>query len=107
MLNKEIIISYLESKKDKWVKSLGLTELGLFGSFARDEQDQDQESCSDIDIVFDFHENNINKKRFIKQNIKDHFDRDVNCCPLDYLERRFPENIAKIKRELIFVLKNR
>jgi len=49
MTNKEYILATLKSKK-KELSSIGIRELGLFGSYIRDEQNE----ISDIDILVDF-----------------------------------------------------
>ena len=47
-MNKIDIIAYLKNKKDELHKSFGITTLGLYGSYARDEATE----LSDIDIYF-------------------------------------------------------
>lgn len=47
MLNREIILEKLRAVKPELQSRYGLTELGLFGSFARNEQN----SHSDIDLI--------------------------------------------------------
>ncbi len=49
MTNKEYILAALKSKKTE-LSSIGIRELGLFGSYVRDEQNE----ISDIDILIDF-----------------------------------------------------
>lgn len=49
MLSKELILSQLKSKHDE-ISRFGIRTIGLFGSYARDEQSSD----SDIDILIDF-----------------------------------------------------
>jgi predicted nucleotidyltransferase len=49
MITKEFILSLLKSKK-KEISKYGIRELGLFGSYVRDEQTE----SSDIDILIDF-----------------------------------------------------
>jgi len=49
MTNKDFIISTLKSNK-KTLSRLGIREIGLFGSYSRDEQSEN----SDIDILIDF-----------------------------------------------------
>ncbi|NLL29319.1 MAG: nucleotidyltransferase family protein [Bacteroidales bacterium] len=48
-MTKEFILSLLKSKK-KEISKYGIRELGLFGSYVRDEQTE----SSDIDILIDF-----------------------------------------------------
>lgn len=49
MTNKEYILSALKSKKAD-LTAKGISQLGLFGSYVRDEQTEQ----SDIDILIDF-----------------------------------------------------
>ena len=49
MTNKEYILSVLKSQREK-LHSFGIKEVGLFGSYARNEQTEK----SDIDLLVDF-----------------------------------------------------
>lgn len=49
MTSREYIIATLKTHKSEFLK-FGIQDIGLFGSYARDEQ----ESSSDIDILVDF-----------------------------------------------------
>jgi len=49
MTNKEYILSVLKSQREK-LHSFGIREVGLFGSYARNEQTEK----SDIDLLVDF-----------------------------------------------------
>ena len=47
-MNKLTIVDYLKNKKDEFYKLYGITSLGLYGSYARDEAT----SSSDVDIFY-------------------------------------------------------
>ena len=49
MTDKEYILNQLKSQRNE-ISRYGITDLGLFGSYARDEQTEN----SDIDILIDF-----------------------------------------------------
>ncbi len=49
MPNKEFIVSAIKSKKRE-ISKFGIKSIGLFGSYAREEQSEN----SDIDILIDF-----------------------------------------------------
>lgn len=49
MINRDYILSTIKDHKPN-IRDLGVQEIGLFGSFARNEQSQ----ASDIDILIDF-----------------------------------------------------
>lgn len=49
MMNKQEIFKIVQDNKEA-IKSFGVTEIGLFGSYVRDEQTEE----SDIDFLVDF-----------------------------------------------------
>ncbi len=65
MRSKEFILSTLRSNKPKFEK-LGIRNIGLFGSYLREEQSKD----SDIDILLDFEPG------------KENFDNYMDACDL-------------------------
>ena len=52
-MNKQNILDYLKSNKERYSKEFGVRFIGLFGSFARDEAS----GKSDIDILYEIEEN--------------------------------------------------
>lgn len=60
MTNKEFILSTLKSKESEIFK-YGIKSIGLFGSYARDEQSEN----SDIDILIDFEPEKENFDNFM------------------------------------------
>ena len=73
MLNKQDIFKTIQDNKEA-IKSFGVTEIGLFGSYVRDEQT----SASDIDFLVDM----IKEKKTLKNYI--------DFC--DLLESLFTKN---------------
>jgi len=96
LMNKQEILEYLKSQQEQYSEKFGIKFIGLFGSFARDEADDE----SDIDILYEIKkdkklsmfaylkllnelENNFHKKvdlvreRTLKPQIKDHVYRDL------------------------------
>jgi len=65
MLNREHILTILKANKSK-LESLGVKNVGLFGSFGRNEQSKN----SDIDILLDFEPD------------KENFDNYMEACNL-------------------------
>jgi len=53
LMNKQNILDYLKSNKQRYSNQFGVKFIGLFGSFARDEADEK----SDIDILYEIEEN--------------------------------------------------
>ncbi len=60
MLNKQDIFKTIQENKET-IKSFGVTEIGLFGSYVRDEQTEN----SDIDILVDFPKEKKTLRNFI------------------------------------------
>ena len=52
-MNRQYILDYLKSNKDKYSNQFGVKFIGLFGSFARDDANEK----SDIDILYEIEEN--------------------------------------------------
>lgn len=59
-LNKETLLSVLAMHKQN-IRDFGVQSLGLFGSFARNEQDE----TSDIDFLVDFEPDQYKYRNFI------------------------------------------
>ena len=53
LMNRQYILDYLKSNKERYSKQFGVKIVALFGSFARDEADEN----SDIDILYEIEEN--------------------------------------------------
>ncbi len=94
MLTKEEILSYLAEQKAELESEFRVTKVGLFGSFARDEQRED----SDIDIVIEFAPQTdelSDKKARIRSKMKDRFKRDVDLCREKYIKPYFKSQVLK------------
>ena len=95
-MNKQEILEYLKSQQEQYSEKFGIKFIGLFGSFARGEADDE----SDIDILYEIKkdkklsmfaylkllnelENNFHKKvdlvreTTLKPQIKDYVYRDL------------------------------
>ena len=77
MTNKEYILSTIKSKKAE-IYRFGIRDIGLFGSYARDEQSEN----SDIDILIDFEPDQEN------------FDNYM--AVYDFIERLFKDQRVEI-----------
>jgi predicted nucleotidyltransferase len=73
MLNKQEIFKTIQAHKDE-IKSFGVTQIGLFGSYVRNEQTED----SDIDFLVDYDIEKISYRNYF------------NFC--EYIESLFNEN---------------
>ncbi len=88
------IVSFIKENKSYLCKKYHLTKIGVFGSFARNEQDVD----SDIDLIIEFENNTDNIfeiKNELRQYFKDHFNRDVDIAREKYLKPRIIKEIAR------------
>ena len=86
-LSKEIILQTLETLKTQ-LESFGVKKLTLFGSYARDEQQEH----SDIDFLVTFTQNRGNFDDFIKLK---HLLEDTFNTNIDLLEEEFVKEELK------------
>ena len=93
LTQKEVII-FLKDNKKILKTRFYCTKIGLFGSFARNEQTED----SDIDIIVDFDKNTpdlymteIELKKFISNR----FNRKVDVCAEKWIKSIFKTLILK------------
>jgi len=85
MISKENILHYLTDIKPMLEKQFHVSKIGLFGSFARNEQTD----ASDIDLIIEFApqtENLSEKKEAIQQMVSAHFQRKVDLAREKYLK---------------------
>jgi predicted nucleotidyltransferase len=79
MLTQENILNFLSENKLFLREQFHVVKIGIFGSFARNEQNPD----SDIDILTEM-ENNVSNVYDLKWNLreflKNQFQRDVDIC---------------------------
>jgi uncharacterized protein len=79
MYSKKEILNYLSENKENFRSNYNIVKIGLFGSYARDEQKAD----SDIDIlvVFDEKAEDLFSKRLkLMGIIKSKFNLNVDIC---------------------------
>jgi len=99
MLNKDIILDFLKSHFSELQSQYHVSDIGLVGSFARDEQTED----SDIDLIIEFEPGTdkiYDLKLSLKQYLQDNFDRDIDICRKKYLKPYIKEYLEK---EAIYV----
>ena len=92
MVEREHVLDYLKSKKPEFNRDFSITKLGLFGSYARNEQTGD----SDIDLLVEFAlgtEALSEKKRKIKKAVQVEFQREVDLCREKYIKPYFSQQI--------------
>lgn len=95
--NKTELLNFLREHKNELKDKFGIKNIALFGSFARDEQNED----SDIDIVIvdiekkDYF-NRINAKYFLEEQLKKSVDIGYLDSMRSFLRKR-------IEKEMIYV----
>lgn len=86
------ILKYLKLNKERYKSEFHIIKIGIFGSFARNEQNEE----SDIDIIIEFEENtsNLTKiKQQLKSEIRTQFNRSVDICREKYIKPIFKTQI--------------
>ena len=95
-MTKKEILDFLFTHKQELQNKYAFTEIGLFGSYAKDIQSEN----SDIDIVID----SIKKDFFLRDDLKEYlesvFKSRVDVGYLDSI-RKFYKN--KIENDIIYV----
>jgi uncharacterized protein len=94
MNTKNEIITFLEQNKNYLQKKFHITKIGLFGSFARDEQT----TVSDVDLLIELDDNveNIHDtKESLKAFLSDAFQRSADLAREKYLKPYAKEMILK------------
>ncbi len=94
MLNRQDVLSYLRDNKEYLQKHFYLSKVGIFGSFARDEQKPD----SDIDLLIERAPNakNIFDSDWeLQELLKKQFNREVDICTEKYIKPYFRPYILK------------
>lgn len=94
MLEQKDIINYLKANKNYFVKQFNVLQIGIFGSYARNEQTEN----SDIDIIIDMPkgtENIFEKRLMLKELLSNYFSKPVDVCHKRAINPIFREMILK------------
>ncbi len=94
MNTKNEIITFLQQNKDHLKKQFHITKIGLFGSFARDEQT----ATSDVDLLIELDSNVKNiydTKESLKEFLSNSFERSVDLAREKYLKPYAKDMIIK------------
>ncbi|MCD6178740.1 MAG: nucleotidyltransferase domain-containing protein [Bacteroidales bacterium] len=86
------ILAYLLLNKDRYYKEYHLKRIGVFGSIARNEQNEN----SDIDLIVEFKKDTADLyliKQLIKRDLEEKFNRSVDICREKYLKPYFKKQI--------------
>jgi len=93
------ILDFISKNKTLLNKQFHISKIGLFGSYARNEQTDK----SDIDLIIDFEENTNNLydiKIELKRFFRDNLNIEIDICREKYIKPRYKNRIIK---EAIYV----
>jgi uncharacterized protein len=96
-MTKAEILRILKNYKDENSEKYGIDNLGIFGSFSRDEQENE----SDIDIVIETREPDLFKIVHIKEELEGLFNK-----PVDIVRKREQMNPylrKRIEQDAVYV----
>jgi predicted nucleotidyltransferase len=99
LMNRKYILDYLKSNKDKYSKQFGVRFIGLFGSFARDEANEN----SDIDILYEIEENKkLSMFKYLKliSELENNFNTKIDLVRTATLK---PQIKKYVYRDLVYV----
>lgn len=85
MNSKNEIINFLQKNKNHLLNTYHITKIGLFGSFARDEQTKE----SDVDLLIEFEDGTQNiyeTKQALNHFLSNAFERSVDIAREKYLK---------------------
>jgi predicted nucleotidyltransferase len=92
MVNQNQILHYLSKNKQRISQRYRLKKLGIFGSYARNEQTPE----SDLDLLIEFEDNTsdlTDKKEFLRKEIQSVFEIPVDICREKYIKPVFRQHI--------------
>lgn len=96
-MTKSEILDYLISHKTELREKFGVVKIGLFGSFARDEQRED----SDIDLAIEIEKDKKSLKNFfgLKRELETQFGKRIDLGIETALK---PIVKAQVEKEIIY-----
>lgn len=96
-MTKTEILMFLKEHKQELSEKFGLTKIGLFGSYARDEATEE----SDIDIVVELKRPNLLILSNLQQTLKELLHKSVDVIRLR--EKMNPYLKQQINKDAIYV----
>jgi len=92
MLKKDEIIAFLRANKVLLREKYGVVDIGLIGSYARDEQTEE----SDIDFLVKFTEPNFHFRAGLLIFLENRFNKQIDIVSIGkYLKRSFLEVVEE------------
>lgn len=97
-LKKDIITKYLEQRKEDFLKNYSIEKIGLFGSFANNNETLK----SDIDIVYETSTKDLTFIQLfqIEEELKKQFNRNIDLVNIKYMN---PLIKRKALKDIIYV----
>lgn len=97
-MSKKEILNFIRSKKELLYNRYGVNTIGLFGSYAKNENGE----ISDIDIVVEFQNDKKNIHNFlaVKRYLENNLEREVDLGIESNLKPSIKE---KVKKQIIYV----
>jgi uncharacterized protein len=95
--NRETVIQELRRIKPDLEKQYGVTKIGIFGSFARNEIHED----SDVDVVVEMNEPDLFYMVHIKEVLEEKFKIPVDVIRYRAMMNKYLK--ARIDREAVYV----
>ena len=92
MIYQSQILQYLSANKQDFSRKYRLKKLGIFGSYARNEQTP----ISDLDLLIEFEDDTSDlteKKDFLRKQIQSVFSIQVDICREKYIKPVFRQQI--------------
>lgn len=94
--NREQVLTRLQAVKPELIKQYSISKIGIFGSVARNEADDN----SDIDVVVHMQPNLLKRAR-LKAELEEIFGTEVDI--IRYRESMNPFLKARIQQDVIYV----
>ncbi len=87
---------YKSLSPNKYKNTYGLIEIGLFGSYAKDQADEN----SDIDIVIKSEKKDFFIREDLREYLEKHFKKSVDVGYIDSFREYYKD---KIEKDIIYV----
>jgi predicted nucleotidyltransferase len=94
--NRETVLQELKKLKPDLERQFGVTKIGIFGSFARNEIKRD----SDVDVVVEMREPDLFYMVHIKETLEKRFNRPVDVIRYRSMMNKYLK--ARIDREAVY-----
>jgi len=90
-MTKEDILSFLREHKDELHEKYAITQIGLFGSYAKDTADEQ----SDIDLAITTDKKDFFLRDDLREHLQKHFQKPVDIGYFDSFRAFYKQKIAQ------------